>query len=93
MFFAAGSVPFEDRGNRSALAEAGSTVWPVLLTWTHLGAGGQVHDSAGWLSCVTAGGVIGDPVPGTSSRFAGGVSVLQWAVAVAAAAASLVMVV
>jgi hypothetical protein len=26
-------------------------VWPVLLAWTHFGAGGEAQDSAGWLSC------------------------------------------
>jgi hypothetical protein len=26
-------------------------VWPVLLAWTHFTEAGEVHDSAGWMSC------------------------------------------
>jgi len=65
MFFAAGFEPAR-KGNKSALAAAERRVWPVLLSWTHFGEGGDAQDGAGWLSCaktteskeVTAGGEI-----------------------------------
>lgn len=50
MFFAAGFEPAQ-KGNKSALAAAQRHVWPVLLAWTHFTESGDVHDSAGSLSC------------------------------------------
>jgi hypothetical protein len=50
-FFAWGSKP-TFKGNKTALNAAMKPVWPVLLTWSHFTGAGDVHDSAGWLSCV-----------------------------------------
>ncbi|KAK3689204.1 hypothetical protein B0T22DRAFT_427408 [Podospora appendiculata] len=75
-FFAAGSAP-TGRGNASALAAAERTVWPVLLTWTHFGANGQVHDSAGWLSCVRTPNTTTGALESSGSAF--GKGGLWWA--------------
>ncbi|KAK3317435.1 hypothetical protein B0T19DRAFT_291854 [Cercophora scortea] len=74
-FFAAGSAP-TNKGNASALAAVEKTVWPVLLTWTHFGANGQVHDSAGWLSCVRTPNTTAGALE--SSGSAAGRGVLWW---------------
>lgn len=80
IFFAAGSVPFAHRGNRTLLAKAEDAVWPLVLTWSHLGDSGAVHDSVGWMSCVRTGGAA---APSAGSRAVVGCSslalVLAWA--------------
>lgn len=53
VFFAEGSDPAGE-DDESVLAAAEKKVWPVVLTWTHFAASGEVHDSVGWLSCVKA---------------------------------------
>jgi tRNA (adenine-N(1)-)-methyltransferase non-catalytic subunit len=50
LFFAAGFEPAQ-KGNKSALAAAQRHIWPVLLAWTHFTEAGEIHDSAGWMSC------------------------------------------
>lgn len=50
MFFSAGSNPVR-KGNRKALREAMTHVWPVLLTWTHFHEDGDVHETTSQLSC------------------------------------------
>ncbi|KAK4112404.1 hypothetical protein N656DRAFT_845193 [Canariomyces notabilis] len=50
-FFAWGSKPIF-KGNKTSLASTMKPVWPVLLTWSHFTDTGEVHDSAGHLSCV-----------------------------------------
>ena len=78
MFFAAGSVPFSHRGNKTLLSQAEDAVWPLVLTWTHFGEGGDAHDSVGWMSCVRAGGA---EAPSSGSRaFLGA---LKWVLLVA----------
>ncbi|KAK0649207.1 hypothetical protein B0T16DRAFT_456638 [Cercophora newfieldiana] len=80
IFFAAGSAPFTHRGNQTLLAAAEDAVWPLVLTWSHLGQSGAVHDSQGWLSCVRSGG--GD-APSAGSRALVGGSI--WALLMAGA--------
>ncbi|KAK4183998.1 hypothetical protein QBC35DRAFT_541564 [Podospora australis] len=53
MVFASGSNPGAERDEK-VLEEAEKKVWPVVMTWTHFASGGEVHDSAGWMSCVRA---------------------------------------
>ncbi|KAK3949156.1 hypothetical protein QBC32DRAFT_373008 [Pseudoneurospora amorphoporcata] len=50
-FFAGASAP-TGKDNATALVAMERVVWPVVITWTHFSASGEVHDSAGWLSCV-----------------------------------------
>ncbi|KAK1783380.1 hypothetical protein QBC45DRAFT_366175 [Copromyces sp. CBS 386.78] len=52
-FFAGASAP-TGKDNATALVAMERVVWPVVITWTHFSASGEVHDSAGWLSCVKA---------------------------------------
>lgn len=52
-FFVGASAP-AGKDNASALVAMERVVWPVVITWTHFSSSGEVHDSAGWLSCVKA---------------------------------------
>ncbi|KAK0712373.1 hypothetical protein B0T26DRAFT_650544 [Lasiosphaeria miniovina] len=90
-FFAAASVPTE-RDNDSAFASAERAVWPVLLTWTHRGAGGQAHDSAGWLSCIKAPNRIETERVGSSGGAEAVKRVSKWALLFGMGAAVLAFV-
>lgn len=52
-FFAGASAP-TGKDNATAVMVMEQMVWPVVITWTHFSTSGEVHDSAGWLSCITA---------------------------------------
>ncbi|KAK3400761.1 hypothetical protein B0T20DRAFT_390634 [Sordaria brevicollis] len=52
-FFVEASPP-TSKDNATVVLAMERIVRPVVITWTHFSTSGEVHDSAGWLSCVKA---------------------------------------